>query len=435
MNNSNNLDLAPVSVIESELEVLNAFITNPNTLDEYIDILKPIHFYSTSYQAIYENICGYYKRNKQFDLITITEDLKDRVDYTVVSEILNGFGHAVPTHVENILNAYKARELRRTLLKTLGEITKENVNDLIDDVENKCLELNSCIDKNSYESAENINFKVLERIQEAYIKGEGNGYITGIRTGYQRLDNALGGLKKKQYYVIAARPSMGKSALSLSLLNGIAEDKKILYVQLDMTKGSMITRMLSMKTNIANRNLSRGKLTDNQWAEIGLKGTPRKNLFISDKAGTTVSDIRAMARKLKFKNGLDILIIDHLGKIKPSARGSIYEQMTKISNELKELSRELNVVLIGLSQLSRGVEQRADKRPMLSDLRDSGRIEEDADAILMLYRDGYYKAREKREQILNDELEVSIQKNRDGLTGTILFDYDLEKQIIREKFN
>lgn len=431
---SNN-NLAPINALESEIEVLNAFINNSNLLDEYIDILKPMHFYSTSHKAIYEKIYQYYKSGKEFDLITLTQDLKEKVTFSTFEIILNGFGHALPTHIQNILNTYKARELKRELLKIANEINKENINNLVEEVENKCLELNSCIDKNIYESAEDINIKVLEQIQESYIKGEGNGYITGIKTGFQKLDNALGGFKKKQYYVLAARPSMGKSALSLSLVNGIAEDKKILYIQLDMTKESMITRMLSMKTNIANRNLNRGKLTENQWEQIGLKGVPRRNLFISDKPGTTVSEIRAMARKLKFKNGLDILIIDHLGKIKPSVKGSIYEQMTKISNELKELSRELNVVLIGLSQLSRGVEQRADKRPMLSDLRDSGRIEEDADAILMLYRDGYYKARENREQILNDELEISIQKNRDGLTGTILFDYDLEKQIIKEKFN
>ncbi len=431
----NNNNLAPISALESEIEVLNAFIYNPNLLDEYIEILRPIHFYSTPHKAIYERICQCYKSNKGYDLITLSQDLKEVVSFSVFEEITNSFGHATKTHIDNILNTYRARELKRNLLKIANEITKENVNDLVEEVESKCLELNSCVNENSYESSEEISFKVLEQIQDAYIKGGGNGYITGIKTGYKQLDNALGGLKKKQYYVLAARPSMGKSALSLSLVNGISEEQKILYVQLDMTKESMITRILSMKTNIANRNLNRGKLTENQWEQIALKGTPKKNLFISDKAGTTVSDIRAMARKLKFKNGLDILIIDHLGKIKPSIKGSIYEQMTKISNELKELSRELNVVLIGLSQLSRAVEQRADKRPMLSDLRDSGRIEEDADAILMLYRDGYYKARETGEQILKDELEVSIQKNRDGLTGTLLFNYDLEKQTIRERFN
>ncbi len=395
---------------------------------------------------------------------------------------MNSFGHALETHVENIIKAYKVRELKRVLATMIQNLSKDNIDYQMESLESELIKLNQDESSSSYESLEDINYSLMEDIQEAYIKGNGQGYITGIKTGYHKLDQALGGLKKQQYYVMAARPlmediqeayikgngqgyitgiktgyhkldqalgglkkqqyyvmaarpSMGKSAFSLSLVNGINEQHKILYVQLDMTAKSMANRLLSMQTGISNRYLRRGKLTDKQWELMGVKGAPRKNLFIADTPGMKVSDIRKVARELSFKQGLDIIIIDHIGKIKPSNKGSIYEQMTLISNELKELARELDIVLICLSQLSRGVEQRADKRPMLSDLRDSGRIEEDADTIMMLYRDGYYKGREDRIQITDDVLEVHIHKNRDGLTGTVLFDYDLETQRIKEKFN
>lgn len=428
-----NNNLAPITTNESEKEVLNSFITNPESLDEYIGILKPIHFYNSSHQLICQKIYEYYKNNKRIDQIVIVEDLKSEVSFKVFEDIFNCFGHAISTHVENIIKSYKAREFKKLMNNISNKITKDNTEKLIEEVENKCLEINNSVEVSSYESLEDIFINVYDGIQESYIKGSGQGYINGIKTGFHKLDNALGGLKKKSYYVLAARPSMGKSAFSLSLVERISEEQKILYIQLDMTKESMAKRLLSMKTGISNRYLSRGKLTEREWDVLGSKGTPRKNLFISDKTGTTVNDIRRIARRLKFRNGLDILIIDHIGKIKSSVKGTVYEQMTKISNELKEIARELDVVLICLSQLSRAVEQRADKRPMLSDLRDSGRIEEDADAILMLYRDGYYKAREDREQVLNDELELSIQKNRDGLTGTIVFDYNLENQRIKER--
>lgn len=424
----------PVQAIESEREILNALITNSRCIDEYIYELKSDYFYLDSHKKIYKKIEEYHKKHKDIDQILIVNELKDDVEYKVFEEVLNCLGNAIKTHISNLKDCYKARELQSVAKYISAGVNKNNVNDFIESLENKLIELDSSIDKNEFETLELVQDRTLEEIQKAYIEGGGEGYISGIKTGYTQLDNAIGGFKKKQFYVIAARPSMGKSALSLSLLNGIKEEKKIFYVQLDMTKESMNRRLLSMNTGISNRNLMRGKLSDKEWEMLAIKGRARKNMFITDKAGTTVNDIKSMARKIKNKYGLDIIIIDHIGKIKPTNKGSIYEQVTKISNELKELSRELDVALICLSQLSRDIEKRADKRPMLSDLRDSGRIEEDADVIIMLYRDGYYKAREEQQQIRFDNLELLIQKNRDGLTGKVVFDYDLENQLLKEQF-
>ena len=429
------MDIAmPIQAIESEREILNAFITNSRCIAEYVDNLKSDYFYLESHRNIYKKIEEYYKKNKDIDQIVIINDLKDKVEYKVFEEILNCLGSALKTHISNLKDSYKARELQKVAKDILAKVSKDNINEFIGNLENKFIEIGSSIDKNSFETLEEIQDRTLDEIQNAYIDGNGEGYISGIKTGYQQLDNATGGFKKKQFYIIAARPSMGKSALSLSLVNGIKEDKKIFYVQLDMTKESMNRRLLSMNTGISNRNLMRGKINDKEWEQLALRGRARKNMFITDKSGTTVNDIKSMARKIKNKYGLDIIIIDHIGKIKPSDKGSIYEQVTKISNELKEMSRELDIALICLSQLSRDIEKRADKRPMLSDLRDSGRIEEDADVIMMLYREGYYKAREGQQQVRFDNLELLIQKNRDGLTGKVVFDYDLENQLLKEQF-
>lgn len=425
----------PISSIESEKEVLGAFLADNNELAKYVTVLTPKHFYNSNNQIIYKKMIEFYKKSRKFDLLLIQEELQGRVDYNVISEVAEYNGYAIESHVKNIIDCFRARELKKELNRSIGEINKENALEVINNLSNRFLELNFNTEKRTDESAEEIQFRVLDEIEEAYKKGNGQGYITGIKTGYTKFDYATNGFKRKQYYVIGARPSVGKSAFSFSVLDSMDDKYKTLYIQLDMTKESMIKRMLSMKTGIANRLLNRGKLSDNDWEKLARYGTPKKNLYIEDKANTTTNDIRNLVRKYKVQQGLDILIIDHLGKIKPTGKGSTYELTTKVSQELKEIAKEFDIVLIVLCQLSRAVEGRINKRPLLSDLRDTGAIEQDADFIAMLYRDGYYQAREKGETITNDILEVSVQKNRDGLVGTIEFDFNLETQKIREKFN
>lgn len=425
----------PISSIESEKEVLGAFLADNNELAKYVTVLTPKHFYNSNNQIIYKKMIEFYKKSRKFDLLLIQEELQGRVDYNVISEVAEYNGYAIESHVKNIIDCFRARELKKELNRSIVEINKENALEVINNLSNRFLELNFNTEKRTDESAEEIQFRVLDEIEEAYKKGNGQGYITGIKTGYTKFDYATNGFKRKQYYVIGARPSVGKSAFSFSVLDSMDDKYKTLYIQLDMTKESMIKRMLSMKTGIANRLLNRGKLSDNDWEKLARYGTPKKNLYIEDKANTTTNDIRNLVRKYKVQQGLDILIIDHLGKIKPTGKGSTYELTTKVSQELKEIAKEFDIVLIVLCQLSRAVEGRVNKRPLLSDLRDTGAIEQDADFIAMLYRDGYYQAREKEETITNDILEVSVQKNRDGLVGTIEFDFNLETQKIREKFN
>jgi replicative DNA helicase len=285
-------------------------------------------------------------------------------------------------------------------------------------------------DDKVYSSAELIDMSV-HKIEEAYNSKEG---ITGIATGFNELDNAINGLQRKNMIVFGARPSIGKTAFTLKLL----EDMKAnaLFVQLDMGLDEIGCRMLATETGMSNGKVSRGKLEENEWNTLALafnKLAAKDNLMFYSPSEATVSKIRAKAKEIKTKRGLDVIIIDHLGKITSEKNGSSYDIMKEISKRIKALARELDVAMVVLCQLSRAVEQRGDKHPIMSDLRDAGNIEEDADTIGMLYRQGYYDAREKGEKIRHDILEVSFQKVRNGRLGTLKLDYDLETQKLTSK--
>ena len=246
----------------------------------------------------------------------------------------------------------------------------------------------------------------------------------------------MNGLNKKDFIVFGARPSMGKTAFSLAILNNI--EVNTLYIQLDMSTEGMGQRLLAMNSGIENTVLARGKLNNNEWDKVrdtfNYIAAKKKNIFIYEPSSITINEIRLVAKEVQLKHGLDVIIIDHIGKIKPSTKGTRYEQMNVISNELKAIAKELNIAMVGLCQLSRATEQRSDKRPLLSDLRDTGSIEQDADVIGLLYREGYYKAREEGTDIQDDVLEINFAKNRNGRTGAIYFDYNLPTQRLTEKF-
>lgn len=226
---------------------------------------------------------------------------------------------------------------------------------------------------------------------------------------------------------------MGKTAFSLAVLEKI--EAKVLYIQLDMSTEGMGQRMLSMNTDIENGAIARGRFDDKQMKLITNafdRLSKKENIFIYEPSSITINEIRLVAKEIQLKHGLDVIIIDHIGKIKSTTKGSKYEQASFISNSLKAIAKELNVAMIGLCQLSRATEQRQDKRPLLSDLRDTGSIEEDADVIGLLYRDGYYKAREDKEIVTKDTLEINFAKCRNGRTGVVELKYNLQTQRLSE---
>lgn len=418
---------------DSELYVLGTIIDNNSYMTKIINEIEEEDFYNIQHKIIFGAMKELYKKNIPFDVVILFKHLPNGA--ITLTELTNIATYIQPSifksHVNELLESSKQRKLEKIckmVLSKSGDSTEK-----IDLLQNAILKLskgNREEDK-IYNMADVLE-KSMESIERAY--NSKNGF-TGIATGLQSLDNAINGLQKKEFLVVGARPSMGKTAFSLSLLNNV--EGNILYVQLDMSIEGMGQRMLSSETLLPNAKVGKGKLDDDEWTRLvgGLnKLSKKKNIFLYSPPATTVNNVMWKAKEIKAKYGLDIIIIDHIGKLKPSSKGTRYEQMSIISRDLKGMARELNISLVSLCQLSRAVEQRNDKRPMLSDLRDSGSIEEDADVIMLLYRDGYYKNDEK-EQIVNDLLEVNIAKNRNGQVGKILFDYNLRYQTLVPTFN
>lgn len=280
-------------------------------------------------------------------------------------------------------------------------------------------------------SLSDVVYNTTKKIESAYVNGTG---FTGISTGIRGVDNLTNGLQREEFILIGARPSMGKTAFCLKILEGIKGN--VLFVQLDMGLNEIGQRMLASKTNIENGKLGRGKLNQNEWENLSsaLNNLSRKeNIHFLNESSCKVENLKMIARQCKLKFNLDVLIIDHIGLLKTDKKGSMYEQMSFISHSLKEIAKELNIAVLGLCQLSRAVEQRQDKRPMLSDLRDTGKLEEDADVIGFLYRDGYYKNRENPNITLKiDDLELYFLKMRNGRVGGVNFRYFLDTQRICE---
>lgn len=423
-------------VIESEREVLGSIINDNSLMIKVIDNLKETDFYSGSHQLLYKTMKTLYKHDCNFDAVILINRLKEEIKENLikVTEITNismqGIGATFKSHLAAIIESSRQRKLT----KLMEDITHSNKNSLekIDYIQNELMKINtSTEDDKIYNTSELLEMS-MNKIQEAY---NNKGGITGVPTGFIELDNAINGLQKKNMIVFGARPSIGKTAFTLKLLENMQANT--LFVQLDMGLDEIGCRMLATETQISNGKVSRGKLEEREWATLAMsfnRLSVKENLMFYSPGEATVSKIRTKAKEIKTKKGLDVIIIDHIGKITAEKNGTSYDIMKEISKKIKGIARELDVAMVVLCQLSRGVEQRNDKHPIMSDLRDAGSIEEDADTIGMLYRDGYYSAREKGEKIRNDILEVSFQKVRNGRLGVLKMDYDLETQRITPKF-
>ena len=415
------------SLVESERCVLGIIMNDNDYLIKAMDRLTADDFYRTTHKIIYETMVNLYKHNVKFDLLILINNLKEEIDKKAVtiSEITNindSFITKVTfdSHLEIIIEESRKRTIQDMCTRLIN--SNGSVEDKVKDIQNVLLNINSQKEKDEVYTATEVVFKTLEKIERA--SNSKNG-ITGIPTGVSILDNAINGLERGSMVVIGARPSMGKTAFSLKMIENIKAN--VLYVQLDMTLDGMGQRMLATDTRISNSRIGKGRLNDEQYTKL-LESAGRierkRNLFFYSPGRATITKILFKAKEIKIKYGLDVIIIDHIGKITPETRGTTYENMTAISNGIKGMARELDVCAVALCQLSRGVEQRQDKHPMLSDLRDSGAIEEDADVIGFLYRDGYYEDKNAK----TDILEVDFQKSRNGQTGKIAFEYNLVTQ-------
>ena len=430
------------TIIESELIVLGTIIADNNYLLKAIDLIKPNDFYKTSHKVIFEKMLELYKSNMEFDSIVLVNNLRQEIKkgVTTVTELTEISTREEPSTFKAHLKLIKEDSNNRKLNNVLKQLVNSDLdsNSKIEKLQNAILDITSSSEEDTHITINQAVSNTLKKIEQA---ANSNNGITGISTGIIEFDNSLNGLERGTMTVLGARPSMGKTALSLEILRGL--EVNVLYIQLDMTIEGMTQRLISSISNIENRYVGRGKLNDDEWRKV-IKAVgfleKKNNIFFYTPKNPTINNILLKAKEIKAKYGLDVIIIDHIGKIKPITKGNRYEQMTYISGELKRMALEMDIALIALCQLSRGTEGRQDKRPMLSDLRDTGAIEEDADNIGLLYRDGYYKAREEKENGTTEEgksdiLELHLLKVRNGRIGVIGFEYNLETQRLTQILN
>ena len=383
---------------------------------------------------IYKTLRQMYSRDIEIDPVTVANTIGDKglqaiggVSYLTkvmrASPGAKGWKH----HLKIVKENAEKLALDRGCKEALKELEKgDDIKSIIDKLQNSIIQSETEADK--VISMGSLMEMTLDAIDEGIKNG---GKIKGITTGYRIIDNATGGFNKGDLMIIAARPSMGKTAFILNMMNRIPKGYNALLFELEMSEEKLGSRLLASETGINPKKISRGQL-DERKMDVILPTMDRMsnkdNLYFDCRAGLTLGEVRAKAKKIKIKYGLDVIFIDHIGKIKPdNPRSSRNDQIGQISNDLKNMAKDLEVCVVALSQLNRGVEQRTERQPMMSDLRDSGNIEQDADQIMMLYRDDYYEDERQAES----QLEVFITKNRDGEVGKLALHYDLDTQRIK----
>lgn len=410
------------SNVQAEQAVLGCVISSLDKLIEIEPIIMADDFYIDKHKKIYEVVISLANRRIGIDLVTVLEEIKkkDLLDrcggVTYISELATSYFESsnVIYYAEIVKEKANRRRLikasKRLLEKAYGE---ENIKSIIDDTENELYKVSSSQNSNDILPIADAVEQTLINLEERYKNG---GQLVGLSTGFEDLDKVTSGLKKSDFVVIAARPSMGKTALALNIGQAVSKNANVAIFSLEMPKDQLMDRLLSAKCLVDFSKISIGKLDDNEFDKVtkGANDLMTRKLFIDD-TSSLLTDIKAKCRKLKIQNGLDLVLIDYIQLIRTTLNTTNREQeVAYISREIKGLAKELGINIIALAQLSRAPEQRADHRPILSDLRESGSIEQDADVIHFLYRDEYYNKETEDKNIA----EVITAKNRNGRIGT-----------------
>lgn len=422
-----NLKKVPSS-IEAEKSVLGGIFLKPDIFGDVVEILHPNDFYKNGHKLIYEAMRDIYNSGTGIDPIVVVNKLKknEKFDELVGEQLLFDIISDVPT-AANIIEYAKIVKEKATL-RRLGEVgTKivelayegyEEVDNILDKAEGMIFKISENVDSKDLVSLKDVIAQEFVRLEKVY---QNKGVATGISSGFSDFDQMTSGFHPSDLIILAARPAMGKTAFALNLaLNAAMKSKKgVLLFSLEMSSSQLLQRLLSIEAGIGLQKIRNGFLDLDDWGKLGLASMKLSNseINIADLPNVNVLEIRAIARRLKAAGKLDMIIIDYLQLIKGnSTRGDNRQQeISEISRALKGIARELDIPIIALSQLSRATEQRADRRPMLSDLRESGAIEQDADMVMFLYRDDYYNEDSEDKGLT----EVIIGKQRNGPVGTI----------------
>ena len=422
------IDRLPPHSAEAEEAVLGSLLIDPDAIFDVSNFLKPDSFYRVKNKWIYEAILSLNERREPLDLITITEELRRREQLEEVGgeAYVIGLINAVPTSInaESYGRVVEATAVRRAMIKAASEIANlayneaEDINIVIDRAEQSLFSISEERTTRDLVPVKQIASEYLERIQELHARGDD---VIGVPTGFTDLDRMLGGLNKSDLIIVAARPGMGKTSLqnAMALTAARRYGKRIALFNLEMSGEQLVQRMIAAETKIDSQRLRRGDLQEHEWPifmeAIGRLSETR--IFIDDTPSITPNQLRTKCRRLYAEHGLDLVMIDYLQLMQTErATNNRVQEISEISRALKGLARELDVPVVAAAQLSRAVEQRQDKHPQLSDLRDSGSIEQDADIVMFIYRDEYYNHdTSERPNIA----EITIAKHRNGPTGTI----------------
>ncbi|GMQ57650.1 replicative DNA helicase [Vallitalea sediminicola] len=418
--------LPPYS-LEAEQSVIGSMILDREAIATGTESLMPEDFYQPDLQVIFEAIIDLYNKNKAIDLVTLENKLKDEgvLDQIGGINYLSKLAMAVPTsaHIKNYAQIVKEKSVLRRLIKTSREIIDESydgknkLEDILNGAEERIFNIMQDRRTEEFSSIKDLVVPTLNKIETIH---KNQGKVTGIPTGFLDLDYKTAGLQPSDFVLIAARPSMGKTAIALNMAQhaAIKENASTAIFSLEMSKEQLVNRLLCSEAMVDAQKVRTGELEDEDWAKIASGSSVLSNapIYIDDTPGITVSEMKAKCRKLKLEKGLDLILIDYLQLMSGNGRTeSRQQEISEISRSLKALAREMEAPVVALSQLSRACESRADHRPMLSDLRESGAIEQDADVVMFLYRDEYYNP----ETEAKNQGELIIAKQRNGPTGTI----------------
>jgi replicative DNA helicase len=422
------LNKVPPHDLDAEEAVLSALLIDNDNLYDVIEILKPEDFYKKAHQKIYSSILELFSRDEPADLVTVASRLneKDELEESGGAALLASIADSAPMAVNGVhyANIIKGKASLRALISSASSIIDRalkdhgDVEDIIDFAENQVFQIAESKGGKSFSSLGQLIDMNIDTLEE---RQGSTGGLSGLSTGYARLDSLTSGLQKSDLIILAARPSMGKTAFALNIARNVAVEERVpvAVFSLEMSKDQLSMRLLTSESKIDSNRLRTGYISQEDWQNATdaagvLNEVP---IFIDDTPNISSLEVRAKCRRLKMEKGLGLVVIDYLQLMKAPFHSDRRDlEIAEISRNLKALAKELEIPVIALSQLNRMLEQRAEKRPLMSDLRESGALEQDADIIAFIYRDEVYNKEENNPN--RGKAEIIIAKNRNGSTGT-----------------
>jgi len=417
----------PPHSLGAEQSVLGAMILDKEAINTAVEIIRSDDFYKEANKEIYEAILILFNKNEPVDLITLSEELKRRGTLentggvTYLANLSSGI--ATTANVKYYCKIVEEKSTLRRLIRSCDEVTvksyenADEVSSIIEYAEKSIFDITQGRHREGFSPLSEV---LLDSFSQIEARAASGGGLTGLTTGFIDLDNKLSGLQKSDLVLLAARPSMGKTAISVNIVTNAAlkGNANVAVFSLEMSKEQLVQRMISATAHVDLQKIISGRLSEDEWMQVINSMAPlsQANIFIDDTAGISLTEMKAKCRRLKIEKGLDLVMIDYLQLMQLEGRQeSRQQEISSISRGLKALAKEMECPVIALSQLSRAPELRSDHRPILSDLRESGAIEQDADVVLFLYRDDYYHEDSEKKNIG----EVIIAKHRNGPTGSL----------------